>query len=135
MKNKVLVCITIQENSRRLITEGFNLAESLNASLHILHIRKGRTIFDNSESSKLLEKLFTYGSELGGEVHFLCSENIPQTISSFISTNQITEVIIGQAPEEDLASMQPTIYNKLTNNLSHVHVTVIPRDTVEKLDA
>lgn len=134
MENKVLVCITIQENSRRLITEGFNIAASSNASLHILHIRKGTTIFDNIESSQLLEALFAYGSELGGEVHFLCSENISETIVQFIDSHKITDVIIGETPE-NISSVYPNISDTIHNKLSNVNVTIIPRDNVTKLNA
>ena len=63
MNPKILVGITIQENSRRLIDEGHRLSNELNAPLHILHIRKGETIFDHPDSSKLLDELFTYGGE------------------------------------------------------------------------
>ena len=135
MKNKVLVCITIQENSRRLISEGFNLSKILNAPLHILHIRKGETVFDNADSSKLLEDLFAYGSELGGEVHFLCSKNIPQTIANFILTNKITDVVIGETPENMPITEPLNIFDELTEKLTHININVIPRQENTKLDA
>ena len=98
MKEKVLVGITIQENSRRLIAEGHRLAQELHAPLHILHIRKGETIFDHPETSQLLEDLFSYGGELGGEVHFLCSNHVSQTFTSFVKKNHITHLVIGESP-------------------------------------
>ena len=59
--NKVLVCITIQQNSKRLIQKGFELAQSVDGELHVLHIRKGETIFDTPNSTSLFEELFVYG--------------------------------------------------------------------------
>ena len=135
MNNKVLVCITIQENSRRLISEGFHLAQSLNAPLHILHIRKGETVFDNSDSSRLLEDLFAYGSELSGEVHFLCSENIPQTISHFIIDQKITEVVIGESPDGTPTHEQQSIYADLIKKLGNINLNVVPREENQKLEA
>ena len=44
--NKILVCITIQENSKRLMKKGYDLAKSSGGELHILHIRHGETIFE-----------------------------------------------------------------------------------------
>lgn len=125
MEHKVLVGITIQENSRRLILEGSNLAKSLNAPFHILHIRKGDTVFDIPESSALLEDLFTYGGELGGEVHFLCSNHVTQTIIDFIKENEITHLVVGEAPTQ-LAN-HLTVGSKLLDKLSDIQITVLPR--------
>lgn len=135
MNNKVLVCITIQENSRRLISEGFNIAQSLNGSLHILHIRKGETVFDHADSSKLLAELFAYGSELGGEIHFLCSENISETISNFIIEQKITEVVIGEALDSTPVLEQENVYKDLTHKLGNIHLNVVPREASQKLEA
>lgn len=134
MKNKVLVCITIQENSRRLIAEGFDLAEPIEAPLHILHIRKGETVFDNPESSNLLEDLFAYGGELGGEVHFLCSNDITATITDFIIDNGITHLVIGETPATT-HSHTLNIYDALKEKHSSIQISVIPRDEVQAQEA
>lgn len=128
MNPKILVGITIQENSRRLIDEGVRLSKSLNAPLHILHIRKGETIFDNPESSMLLEDLFAYGGELGGEVHFLCGEHVSKTFLNFVKDNNITHLVIGESPSH-LAIKAPSVYDKITNELQDIEITVLRRDT------
>ncbi len=127
MNEKVLVCITIQENSRRLISEGFNIAEKLNAPLNILHVRKGETIFDHPESSALLEDLFGYGSELGGEVHFLCSSDIIQTIREFIIENKITHLVLGVARDTEPHS-QTNIFDQLLSYLPDINLSVLSRE-------
>lgn len=126
--NKVLVCITIQENSKRLLQKGFELAQSISGELHVLHIRKGETIFDNPNSSKLFEELFIYGSELGGEVHFLCSSNVIKTISDFISHNQISHVVVGKPCTESLS--QANIYENLSVAIQNSQLVVIDRNDV-----
>lgn len=130
MNPKILVGITIQENSRRLIDEGVRLSKSLNAPLHILHIRKGETIFDDPESSILLEDLFAYGGELGGEVHFLCGAHVSQTFTNFVKDNQFTHLVIGESPAH-LAIKAPSVYDKLTNELNDIKITVLQRDTID----
>lgn len=127
MNPKILVGITIQENSRRLIDEGVRLSKSLNAPLHILHIRKGETIFDNPESSMLLENLFAYGGELGGEVHFLCGEHVSRTFLDFVKDNNITHLVIGESPSH-LAIKAPSVYDKITNELQDIEITVLQRN-------
>jgi len=128
MQKKILVCITIQENSRRLISEGFNLADAGEAPLHILHIRKGETIFDHPDSSDLLEDLFEYGSELGGEIHFLCSQDVTQTILDFIIEHEITHLVIGEAPVLPEQLNRLGIYEQLCKNLSNTHICVLSRE-------
>lgn len=130
MNPKVLVGITIQETSRRLIDEGVKVAKSLNAPLHILHIRKGETIFDNPESSLLLEDLFAYGGELGGEVHFLCGAHVSQTFSDFVRDHHFTHLVIGESPAH-LAVKSPSVHDKLTHELRNLEMIVLPREDME----
>lgn len=130
MNPKVLVGITIQENSRRLIDEGLRVARSLDAPLHILHIRKGETIFDNPESSLLLEDLFAYGGELGGEVHFLCGEHVSQTFSNFVKENHFSHLVIGESPAH-IAIKAPSVYDKLTHELKDIEIIVLQRELNE----
>ncbi|PHV69884.1 hypothetical protein CS063_13685 [Sporanaerobium hydrogeniformans] len=130
MEENVLVCITIQENSRRLISEGARVAQSVDAPLHILHIRKGETIFDNPESSNLLQDLFGYGSELGGEVHFLCSHHIIDTIINFIKENHITQLVLGEVPHLHTETTSLGVYEKVLESLPHVHITVLAREEI-----
>lgn len=131
--NKVLVCITIQENSRRLIKKGFDTAQAIDGELHILHIKKGETIFDHPNSSALLEELFLYGSQIGGEVHFLCSNDVTQTIIDFIEENGITKLIIGR-PNASLMAPS-TVCDELKNAAQNVDILVVERADLEALNA
>ena len=129
MNSKILVGITVQETSRRLIDEGAKLSKALNAPLHILHIRKGETIFDNPESSVLLEGLFNYASELGGEIHFLCSEHVSMTFSNFVKEGHFTHLVIGESPSH-LSIKAPSVYDKITNELKDIEITVLHHDSL-----
>lgn len=108
---KVLVCITIQRNSKRLIEKGAKLAREQGAALHILHIEKGMSIFQNPESATLLEELFKYGKELGGEVHFVSDENVAQMIVSFIRDMAVKTVVLGE-------TMRGKLYKLLKKDIS-----------------
>ncbi len=127
MSFKILVGITLQENSRRLIDKGVSLSKVLDAPLHILHIRQGNTIFDHPDSSVLLTDLFAYGGEAGGEVHFLCSDNIPKTITDFIKQNKITHLVIGESPEASSLSSS-SIYDILKAEVDHIELHVLARE-------
>lgn len=95
-QEKVLVCITIQGNSKRLIEKGAKLALENNAQLHILHVEKGMSIFQNPDSATLLEELFEYGKELGGVVHFISDQDVAQRIVTFIKEMDISKVVLGE---------------------------------------
>lgn len=125
--NKVLVCITIQQNSKRLIEKGYEIAQKINGELHVIHIRKGETIFESPESSQLFEELFAYGSELGGQVHFLCSTDIPLTINDFIVHNAITHLVIGKPPV-NMNAQEPNVFEKLIQLPKTVELCVLDRD-------
>ncbi len=126
ISRKVLVCITLQHNSKRLIDEGSNIAQSLDADFHVLHISKGTTIFENEESSKLFQELFRYGASLGGEVHFLCSTHVTDTITSFIRENAITDLVIGEAPNS--TEDKRNVYSRLKDNLQMINIIALKRE-------
>lgn len=96
---RVAVCITAQHNSERLIDEAAKCADDKNAELHILHVNKGTSIFNNEDTPMLIERLFKYGSEKGGMVHMMCSENVPEAIGDFIDEYGIKFIVLGEPPK------------------------------------
>ncbi|OOB78079.1 MAG: hypothetical protein ATN34_03595 [Epulopiscium sp. Nele67-Bin002] len=125
MTKKVLVCITIQENSKRLLTRGAKIAQEEGAMLHILHVRKGATIFDTPNSPILCEELFYYGAKLGGETHFLCGDDIIQTVSDFIAAYGITNLVIGSPPENAILTLN--ILKQISNKFPALDIEVLER--------
>ena len=55
MPQKILVCITIQQNSKRLIKKGAELASQVEGELHILHVEHGSSILSQSDAGELLQ--------------------------------------------------------------------------------
>jgi K+-sensing histidine kinase KdpD len=128
MKKKVLVCITIQENSKRLIKEGAALASSVEGELHILHVEKGMSIFDQEDAIKLLENLFELGKELGGEVHFMSNPNIPEIIIKVIKDLNISHVMLGQSMENKIRRLlKKDVNNKIQDQLDNIEVIIVDR--------
>ncbi|MBQ4347647.1 MAG: hypothetical protein IJC39_04300 [Firmicutes bacterium] len=98
MQEKVLVCITAQSNSKRLIEYGKSKAEG--GELHILYVIKGGNVFENEDTPRLLDELFSYAGSLGGTVHSLCGEDIPNVISGFVRAEGITTLVMGEPPQK-----------------------------------
>ena len=128
-KEKILVCITIQHNSKRLIQRGYEIANEMGGELHILHVAKGESIVTEPESGPLLQDLFEYASELGGEVHFGCSPNVIKYLASFIQDNGITGIVLGETLRNALYSFfSQNIQTVLESRIPEVEVFVLERD-------
>ncbi|NDO47578.1 hypothetical protein [Clostridium sp. MD294] len=122
-EEKIAVCITAQTSSQRLIDYGSEIAQQYNGSLHILHVQKGDSIFQNGQTLKLLTKLLAYGDRCGGIIHVLCDQDIPKCISEFVKQEEITKVIIGELPKQTtkkcLKEKEETQFQKI--------ITILPQ--------
>ncbi len=127
MLKKVLVCITPQSNSKRLIERGNQLSKAVFGELHIVHIIKGNNIFSHESSAALLQQLFDYGAELGGTVHALCGEDIADTIFDFVKENEITNIIMGKPVENTGATVANEVYEKIINTVKNVEFDILER--------
>ncbi len=125
---KVLVCITIQGNSKRLIEKGAKIARENNAQLHILHVEKGMSIFQNPESATLLEELFKYGKDLGGEVHFVSDQGVATRIISFIRDMDVSQVVLGETMRGKLSKLlKKDIPSHISSEAKDLEVLVLER--------
>ncbi|NDL66720.1 universal stress protein [Anaerotalea alkaliphila] len=104
-QERVLVCITIQENSKRLIEKGADIARRNDGELHILHVEQGKSIFEHAEAVELLEALFEYAKSRGGQVHFESGEDVPKTIMESIQKLEVTQLVLGQTGKGFLHTM------------------------------
>jgi len=125
---KVLVCITIQGNSKRLIEKGAKIARENAAQLHILHVEKGMSIFQKPESATLLEDLFKYGKELGGEVHFVSDQNVSSRIIAFIRDMDVAQVVLGETMRGKLFKLlKRDISSHISSEAKDLEVLVLER--------
>ncbi len=98
--NKVLVCITAQSNSKRLMDCGHDIASKSEGELHILHVLKGDSVFNNPDTPVLLQELFDYGTKEGGMIHAFGAENVSKSIGDFVKNERMTKIILGEPPRE-----------------------------------
>ncbi len=135
-KEKVLVCITAQSNSRRLIDAGAEVASQCSGELHILHVQKGDNVFNNNETLHLLQQLFVYGSEKGGMIHAFCEEDIAGSIAHFVEEEKITKLVLGELPESMRKQLEKSRrenqFQKILDRLPENVQAVIIKRTEEK---
>ncbi|WP_304507079.1 hypothetical protein [Anaerotignum sp.] len=96
---KVLVLATAQKNALRLIDYGFSMALANDGELHILHVQKGNSVFDGTDTLKRLQELIDYGVRLGACIHVLCDNDVAKCIGNFVEEEEITRVILGEPPK------------------------------------
>lgn len=131
VQEKIVVCITPQSNSKRLIDKGTQIARECNGQLHILHVQKGDNIFHNQETLKWLQHLFVYGNAVGGMVHALCDDHIAKCISRFVVEEGITKVVLGELPKhvrKQNKKQQNHLCEILENLPENVSVSIVKRD-------
>lgn len=125
---KILVCITAQGNSKRLINYGQELAEkSMGGELHVLHVVKGRHIFMEDDSADLLQRLFEYGAARGATIHAICGESIPDNIKKFIRINKMTHLVLGALPLSAPVASEK-VYEQIRLTLPYVEIHLLERD-------
>ena len=122
-EERILVCITAQENSKRLISRAADIADLCDGELHIIHVQNKDNIFGKGSDMELLQKLFVYGSEKGGMVHFCCYENIDECIGRLTKDMDITKIVFGQSSENVMLSRE-VILEKLNQVLKYVSKSV-----------
>jgi K+-sensing histidine kinase KdpD len=125
IKEKVLVCIIIQENSKRLIDKAVNISQQLNGELHIVHIEKGMSIFSNPTSVIMLENLFNYGKIQGGEVHFISDDDIPKCMVRIIEEMAITRVVIGETMRSKIHQLLQKDINSYIRNANQAYEILV----------
>lgn len=101
-QEKVVICITAQSNSKRLIDYGAEVAKKCGGEFHILHVQKGDNIFNNHETLRLLQQLMVYGSHRGGIVHAFCDQDVAASIGAFVQAEGITKVVMGEQPQNPM---------------------------------
>lgn len=134
-EEKVVVCITAQNSSQRLIDYGAEIAKQAKGSLHILHVQKGDSIFQNGETLKLLTKLLAYGDRCGGIIHVLCDKDVPKCIGQFVKQEGATKLIMGDvsklAKKQSFKGEKETHFQKIVNALPEdIELLIVEQQTL-----
>ena len=94
--DRVVVCVSPQEVSFKLVRRGYRLARRIQGDFICLHVRSPERRFGEKEEA-LLQQILSLARELGGEVVELHGESIAEQIISYVNANQTTMVVMGQS--------------------------------------
>ena len=124
----ILVCITAQTNSKRLIDRGAGLAEQRNGKLHILHVQKGDNIFFNEDAPRLLQELYAYGCEHGGEIHALCGDDVGNIIIDFIEKMKINCIVLGEKPKDLNIPKEKDLLERIGKTFEEIEIVILKKE-------
>ena len=99
----VMVCVTQQKTCERLILNGYKLLQLENDKLSVVHVVNEKGMFlDNTNDGESLEYLFNVSKKVGADLTVLRSKDVMETIVDFAKDNEITHIVIGARPENDI---------------------------------
>ncbi len=121
----VLVCVTEQKSSQRLIEAGRKLADKADMPLKVICVRSPRHL--NWLASEEVEALFDLSKMLGAEMIVKFSDNAVQAVSEYINNQPVQVILVGIPPKD-----QPSIF---IQNLEEAfpELPLIQVDTTGKL--
>lgn len=118
---KILVCVTQQKTCERLIKKGAFIRDELGGELYIIHVAlNGLKFLGNSKEGEALEYLFGISKSVGAELNVLRSDNIQKTIVEFAKEHKITDVIVGEPPQDNSSDIISELKHKLNNAEIHI---------------
>lgn len=100
------------------------MKDQLNGELFVIHVAKNEWNFlDNNKEGEALEYLFAISKSVGAALTVLRSDDIVETISSFIEDNKISIVVVGESPDDH---KENSFHHKIKSRFSSIEIRVIP---------
>ncbi len=81
MKEKILVCVTVQEGCVGLIRSGHDLALAAGADMHVLHVSENKSMLGSPENAAILNTLFSLAREAEAEMSILYDRDVAGAIA------------------------------------------------------
>lgn len=95
MREKILVCVTVQEGCVRLIRHGHDLALSAGAELHVLHVSENKNVLGAPENAAILNTLFSLAHETEAEMSILYEKDVAAAIARYAGQLNAGTLILG----------------------------------------
>ena len=97
MVETVLVCVTGQSSSERLIRKGAEIASTHGASLLVLSVSgSGLNLTSNPQVMQSLNDLYRLSSEVGAEMTILHHPDARRAICDFAKERGVTRLVVGE---------------------------------------
>ena len=129
--NKVLVCVTPQRNSFRLIKKGASFAKEFDAELFVLYVQNDLDLTRDKKTVELIDELFDMTSKHDGAMYIEVSDDISASIVGFINKNKITHVMLGETMATKVEKLlKKDIVSKVTSSAEGVQFLILERSRI-----
>ncbi len=125
-QERVMVCISPDRPSDRLLRRGWRIADRLRADIVAVYVPAAKTTL---EQQKVLEEDFKMAERLNIRVERTAGKGIAEALASYAREHQVTQIVIGHSrpkPMQDL--LQGSLVNKLIAQVRGIDVLVVATD-------
>lgn len=110
-QEKVMVCISPDKLSDRLLRRGWRIAHRLRADIVAVYVPEGKTTL---AQQKVLETDFALAARLGVRVERTSGLNTAQALAQYAREHQVTQVVVGHSGR---TRWQEALHGSLINDL------------------
>lgn len=125
---RILVCVSCEPNSLRLIRRGAILADYMNAPLYVLFVNNPDHFLTKMETLHI-ETCRQLCQEFKGEFFQVSSGNVAEEVTKIAKSYRITQVVLGQSRRSRWEILLGgSLINKLVRSLTHIDLHIISID-------
>ena len=122
-QERVMVCISPDKPSDRLLRRGWRIAQRLQADLVAVYVPQGKVTL---EQQKVLESDFALAGRLGVRIERTAGQAVAQSLADYARAHQVSQIVIGHSDRTRLQEMvQGSIINDLIRLVRGIDVLVV----------
>ena len=128
LQERILVCIQLNENARKLIYRGFRMASRMKADLYILTILPAPENQLSSHQKDVLAMLRESGSLFDAEVliRIKGERSISQAITAVSKHYRVTQIVLGQSARTRWQEIRRgSIVNEIMRQVSGIDIQIV----------
>jgi two-component system sensor histidine kinase KdpD len=99
VRERMLICISGNPAGQYLVARGARMARRMDAELYVIHV--DRELGPKEHNAGALAANLRFAESLGAKVVRLKGRSVADTVSDFVRSKHITQVIFGRAPIHD----------------------------------
>lgn len=123
---RVMVCISPDKSSGRLLRRGWRIARRLRADIVAVYVPLGRPTL---EQQKVLEADFALAQRLGIKIDRTPGQDIAKVLTDYAFAHQVTQIVIGHSRRTHWQELfQGSIINDLIRQVRGIDVLVVAND-------
>lgn len=112
--SNIMVCVTQQKNSERLILTGAELKKNEDDKIFVIHVvTENQSFLNQDNDGEALEYLFRVSQNVGADLTVLRSKDAFDAMLEFAIENDITDIVIGKSPEKNKESLPDRMEREL----------------------